>query len=117
MAPRVVPACDRPGRVHPALLPGQLHPFWMLSAQARSVAGRLPDQDDVDAAGQLLMDLEDLPDVAVLPVGGLRPGVLELQAVLVDPLPGGLDGGDDLLRASHEDDVGGAPGVGGELAA
>ena len=28
---------------------------------------RLPDQDDVDAAGVLLVDLEDLPDVAVLP--------------------------------------------------
>ena len=40
----------------------------------------------MDAAGQLLVDLQDLPDRAVLPVGGLRAGVLEHQAVLVDPL-------------------------------
>ena len=52
----------------------------------RSEAGRLPDEDDVDAARQLLVDLEDLADEAVLPVGGLRAGVLEYQAVLVDPL-------------------------------
>jgi hypothetical protein len=32
----------------------------------------LADEDDVDAAGQLLVDLEDLPDLAVLPVSGHR---------------------------------------------
>src|ERR1700730_1192812 len=82
-----------------------------------SEAGRLPDEDDVDAAGLFLMDLQNLPDVAVLPVGGVRAGVLELQAVLVDPLVRGRQGGDELLRADDEDDAGGAPGVGGELAA
>ena len=40
----------------------------------------------MNAAGQFLVDLEDLPDVAVLPVGGLRAGIFELEAVLVDPL-------------------------------
>jgi hypothetical protein len=52
----------------------------------RSEADWLADEDEVDAAGQFLVDLEDLPDVAVLPVGGLRAGILELQAVQVDPL-------------------------------
>src|SRR4051794_27545156 len=41
----------------------------------------LADEDDVDAAGQFLVDLEDLPDLAVLPVGGLGAGVLQRQAV------------------------------------
>jgi cell division protein ZapA (FtsZ GTPase activity inhibitor) len=59
----------------------------------------LPDQDDVDAAGQLLVDLENLSDGAVLPVGGNRASVLELQAVLVDPLVCRFQGGDELLRA------------------
>jgi hypothetical protein len=40
----------------------------------------------VDAAGQFLVDLEDLPDLAVLPVGGLRAVVFQRQAVLIDPL-------------------------------
>jgi hypothetical protein len=31
-------------------------------------ADLLADEDDVDAAGQLLVDLQDLPDLAVLPV-------------------------------------------------
>ena len=39
------------------------------------------------------------PDVAVLTVGGDRTGVLEYQAVLVDPLPRRLQGGHELLRA------------------
>jgi hypothetical protein len=37
-------------------------------------ADLLADEDDVDAAGQFLVDLQDLPDLAVLPVGGLRIG-------------------------------------------
>jgi hypothetical protein len=37
----------------------------------------------VDAAGQLLVDLQDLADLAVLPVGGLRAGVFELEASAV----------------------------------
>src|ERR1700722_2710603 len=82
-----------------------------------SVTDRLPDQDDVDPARQFLVDLEHLADVAVLPVGGLRAGVLELQAVLIDTLVGRIQVGDELLRADDEDDVGRAPGVGGELAA
>ena len=60
----------------------------------------------MDPAGQLLVDLQDLPDLAVLPVGGLRAGVFQRQAVLVDPLVRGLQGGDELLRAGDEDDVG-----------
>ena len=46
----------------------------------------------MDAAGQFLVDLEDLPDLAVLPLGGLRAGVFQRQAVLVDPLVGGAIG-------------------------
>jgi hypothetical protein len=65
----------------------------------------------MDPAGQLLVDLEDLAHEAVLPVGGVRAGVLEPQAVLVDPLVPSLDRGDELLRADDEDDVSGAPDV------
>ncbi len=71
----------------------------------------------MDAAWQLLVDLENLPDGTVLPVGGIRAGVLEFQAVLVDPFVCRFHGGDEFLRADDEDDAGGAPGVGGELAA
>src|SRR6476661_9341789 len=83
----------------------------------RSEADWLADEDEVDAARQFLVDLEDLPDVAVLPVGGLRAGILELEAVLVDPLARRLEGRNDLLGADDQDDVGGTRGVGGELAA
>ena len=41
---------------------------WLGGLEADSLA----DEDDVDAAGQFLVDLEDLPDLAVLSVGGLR---------------------------------------------
>jgi hypothetical protein len=51
-----------------------------------SVADGLADEDDVDAAGQFLVDFQDLADLAVLPVGGLRAGVFQREAVLVDPL-------------------------------
>ena len=71
----------------------------------------------MDAAGKFLVDFQDLPDLAVLAVGGLGAGIFQLQAVLVDPLMRGLQGWDELLRAGHEDDVGRAPGVGGELTA
>jgi hypothetical protein len=40
----------------------------------------------VDAAGHFLVDLQDLPHLAVLPVGGLRTGIFQRQTVLVDPL-------------------------------
>jgi hypothetical protein len=82
-----------------------------------SVADRLSMRDDADASGLLLEDLEDLSEVTVLAVGGIRASVLELQAVLHDPLVCRFQGGDELLRADDEDDVGGAPYVGGELAA
>src|SRR5215471_1227709 len=82
-----------------------------------SEADRLADQNDMDAAGQFLVDLQDLPDLAVLPVGGDRAGVFKHQAVPVDPLTRGLEGGDELVRPGDEDDVGGTPGVGGKLAA
>src|SRR5262249_58302090 len=93
--------------------------LWRRSRPTRgsSEPGRLPDQHDVDAAGKLLVDFHDLAHVAVLPVGGDRAGVLEYQAVLIDPLPRRLQGGHELLRADHEDDVGRAPDVRGELAA
>ena len=71
----------------------------------------------MDAARKFLVNLEDLPDRAVLPVGRLRAGVLQYQAVLVDPLVGLLQARDELLRSDDEDDVGGAPGLGGQLAA
>ena len=68
----------------------------------------------MDAAGELLVDLEDLSDEAVLPVSGVRTTVLEYQAVLEDPLARGIYGRDELLRPHDEDDVGGAPDIGGE---
>jgi hypothetical protein len=52
----------------------------------------------MDAAGQFLVDFQDLPDLAVLAVGGLGAGIFQLQAVLVDPLMRGLQGRDELLR-------------------
>jgi hypothetical protein len=40
----------------------------------------------VDAAGQFLVDLENLPDEAVLPVGGLRPlSQLRIRVLAEDP--------------------------------
>src|ERR1022692_1869463 len=86
---------------------------WLGSSEADLLA----DEDDVDAAGQLLVDLQDLPDLAALSVGGLRPGVLQRQAVLIDPLVRCCQRGHELLRADHEDHIGRAPGVGGQLAA
>src|SRR5262245_16047965 len=74
-----------------------------------SEADRLPDDDDVDAAGVLLLDLEDLSDAAVHAVGGERAGVLQFQAVLVDALARRFDRGHELLRADGEDDVGSSP--------
>ena len=44
---------------------------WSLCLEA----DLLPDEDDVDAAEQLLVDPQDLPDLAVLPIGGLRTGI------------------------------------------
>jgi pimeloyl-ACP methyl ester carboxylesterase len=67
----------------------------------QSVTGRLSDEHDMDAAGQLLVDLEDLADGAVLPVGGDRASVLENQAVLVDPLVRRLQVGHKLLRSDE----------------
>jgi hypothetical protein len=86
-------------------------------APAGLEADRLADEHDVDAAGVLLVHLENLANPAVLPIGGVRAGVLEFEAVLVDPLMGRFQGGDEFLRTDDEDDVGGAPGVRGELAA
>jgi hypothetical protein len=81
---------------------------------AGSVADLLADEDDVDPAGQFGVDLQHLPDPAVLPVGGLRAGVFQRQAVGVDPLVRRGQRGHQLLRASHEDHLGGSPGVGGQ---
>src|SRR6266536_5398947 len=75
---------------------GARRPPWLSwRPGADSVPGRLPDQHDVDASRQLLADLHDLPDEAVLAVRGLGPRVLQLQAVLVDPLVRGLQAGHD----------------------
>jgi hypothetical protein len=71
----------------------------------------------VDPAGRFLVDLEDLPDGAVLAVGGKRASVLEFEAVLEDPLPRCIECRDELLRADDEDDVGGTPRQGCELTA
>jgi hypothetical protein len=54
---------------------------WRLSE-----ADQLPDEDDMDAAGQLLVDLEDPSDGAVLPVAAYAPASSKFQAVLVDPI-------------------------------
>ena len=51
----------------------------------------------MDAAGKLLVDFLNLPDLAVLAVGGLGAGIFQLQAVPVDPLVRGLQGGNELL--------------------
>src|SRR5258706_5507608 len=83
---------------------------WWLIGAGRSEADWLADEDEVDAAGQFLVDLEDLPDVAVLPVGGLRAGILELEAVLVDPLARRLEAWDDFLGTGDQDDRDGSPG-------
>jgi hypothetical protein len=72
----------------------------------RFSSDRLADEDDVDGAGQFLVDLQDLPDLAVLLVGGLRAGVFQRQAVLIDPLVRRCQRGHELLRADHEDHVG-----------
>jgi hypothetical protein len=40
----------------------------------------------VDPAGQLLVDLENFPEETALPVGGDGASILELEAVLKDPL-------------------------------
>jgi hypothetical protein len=47
---------------------------------------RLADENDVDSSLVLLVDLEDLADAAVLAVGFEGARVLQLKAVLVDPL-------------------------------
>src|SRR5207247_9468060 len=83
----------------------------------RSEPDRLSDEDDVDASGILLVDLEDLAEAAVLTVRSVGSSVLEFQAVLDDPLARRFRGGHELLRADDEDHVSGTPGVGGELAA
>jgi hypothetical protein len=77
----------------------------------------LSNENDVDAARVLLVDLEDLADAAVLPVGGVGAGVLERQAVFGDPLARLVQAGDELLGADDEDDMGRPPGVRSELAA
>ena len=51
----------------------------------------------MDAAGVLLVDLEDLSDAAVLPVGGIGASVFEFQAVLDDPLVRRFQVGDELV--------------------
>src|SRR6266498_3185557 len=70
-----------------------------IAAPKLSEANGLSDEDDVDAAGVFLVDLENLSDLAVLPVGGVRPCILEGETVLDDPLTGLLRAGDELLRA------------------
>ena len=52
---------------------------------------------------------QDLPYLAGLPVGGLRAGVFQRQAVLVDPLVRRFQGGHQLLRADNENHIGCAP--------
>ena len=75
---------------------------------------RLPDEDDVDAPGQLLWISRIFPTKLFWPER-VRASVLELQAVLVDAPAARFGAGDQLLRAYYdEDDVGGAPGVRGE---
>ena len=68
----------------------------------RSEADRLPDEDDVGTTGQLQMHLQNLADGAVLAVGGIRADVLELQAVLVDPLMCCFQDRDQFLRTDDE---------------
>ena len=51
-----------------------------------SESGRLADEDDVDAAGQFLVDLQDLADLALLAVGGHGAGVFELDRPVLPSL-------------------------------
>ena len=62
----------------------------------------MSDQDDVDASGELLVDLQDLADLAVLAVGGLGARILELETVLVDAVAGRIQVGDELLDAGND---------------
>src|SRR6476469_1648273 len=80
-------------------------------ASALSKPDHPTDEDDVDAAGPLLVNLQDLPHGAVLSVDRQGSSVLELQAVLDDPLACRLGGGDELLGADDEDHIRRAPGV------
>jgi hypothetical protein len=88
-------------------------PFFTMGTIRNQPGG---DEHDVYPAGQLLVDFENLSNGAVLPVGGECASVLELEAVLEDPLACCVECRDEFLRADDEDDVRGAPGVGGELA-
>jgi hypothetical protein len=40
-----------------------------LAGLGRSESGRLADKDGMDAAGQFVVDFQDLPDLAVLAAG------------------------------------------------
>ena len=107
-----------PGTAGPPGAPRRTRSWpWRRSRPTRgsSEPGRLPDQHDVDAAGQLLVDFDDLAYVAVLSVGGDRAGVLEHQAVLVDPLRADSRVGTSFCAPTTKMTLA-APGVGGELA-
>jgi hypothetical protein len=80
-----------------------------------SKAHRLSDENHVDAPGLFLVDLQHFANDAVLPVRRIRTRVLQLEAVLDDPLTRGLGVAEELLRADDEDDIGRAPGVRSEL--
>src|SRR5258706_255450 len=67
--------------------------------------------------GKILEIHQELPGLAVLPVGGLRAGVFQRQAVLIDPLVRRCQCGHELLRADNKDHIGRTPGVGGKLTA
>src|SRR2546421_914058 len=78
-----------------SMLTGDLPSVGLVQRRSRlarpsklSEANGLSDEDDVDAPGEFLVDLEKLPDLAVLPIGGERPGILEGEAVFDDPLAG-----------------------------
>jgi hypothetical protein len=88
-------------------------PFFTMGTIRNQPGG---DEHDVYPAGQLLVDFENLSNGAVLPVGGECASVLELEAVLEDPLACGVECRDEFLRADDEDHVRGTPRVGGELA-
>src|SRR5580700_12180408 len=67
-----------------------------------SETDQLSDQDDVDAPRHFLVYLENLTDEAVLSVGRVSAGILENQAVAVDPLVSCFQIGHELLCPNDE---------------
>src|SRR5947209_18417651 len=81
-------------------------------------ADRLAHQEDGRPAGPPLRpDLQDLGRLGADAERGPEAGVLVGEGMLLDPRHRGLEVGDDLLAADHQQDTARAGGVGPDLAA